>query len=253
MAKLRQSTRNLNSQTISEITSAAFDAYETASITPHISRVVLKDHLSDGSPANSIGIRRLINLNEFNDRSYIWDPYFCDVGRAIANGEKRYFHQQVSSTIVPKNVTILESKPSFDILTNVVSELAEKGEPPNTIIAPVYLLSDFYKEFTPRMVFECKKQESVILGNLQMKIFWSNKYAPLDTFLIFNSNAGEWTYIGDPNQNSRLWFAIGESERLGNVEYWIEVLISYNIINPASFAVIPVQRDTTQEEAPAQD
>ena len=252
---LRLSNQRLEQDVVRKASSAILDSYinsSIASITGIMGLVKTQPDLI----AKSIGIRRLINLHDFNDPHYIWDGYFSDVGRAVSNGEKQHLFQQIIDGVNPGNTVIHKSNPDFNELYKTIYYLKEKGQAPDTIIAPVYLLAEFLHHFGPRMDFECGQREFLNVGDSKLTMIWSNKFAPLDCFLIFNSNSGEWNYVIDSDTNQRIWVAVGESEKLGNVEYWAEVLTYYKINNHEAFAVIPVVRkpdDNTSEESSSQN
>ena len=73
-------------------------------------------------------------------------------------------------------------------------------------------------------------QEIVMVGDRRLRIHWSNKHVPLKSFVIFNSNAGIWYVVPDPDTERAITIGLGRSNQMENrVEYWVETIVRYEI------------------------
>jgi hypothetical protein len=241
--QIRQNTSRLKQKVLDDCIQTIYESYDKSSLAGKIGTISLieKDQIDD--KFRSIGIRRLINLMEFNDETYIWKPYFSDVARAIANGEKKYIQDEIQKLIKPSDSLIQETSPDFRQITQQLEMLLAKDIRADTLIAPIYMLPSIYKQFASQMVFESSKPEILILGGIKLRIFWSNKYAPIDSFIMFNAESGKWLFAIDPDTKKPLIVALGESATyLGKVEYWVETFSEYCILDPNAFAIVPVNK-----------
>jgi len=66
----------------------------------------------------------------------------------------------------------------------------------------------------------------------QLRILWSNKYAPLDHFSLVDASATRWVVKPDPISGNRLTASFVENEKdLSKVDFLVKTVISAELIN----------------------
>jgi len=233
--KLNERTANLEPRRVIQFREIVRKSYEEGSIVPQTTTIV-EDGIVEKHEFRSVGLRGFIKLDEFNARDYYWSPYFSDVGRAIARGEQRYLQQQIREQIGPGTSQISRSEPDFSVLNKNIEYLIRNNLNPDTILAPISkrIYLDFVKFYESNIDWGPPRR--LRINDAQLKLFWSHKYAKLHSFSIFNSKAGVWHVLPSLDDRSRVTMAIGESlERKGYVEYWVETLARYEVIDKRAF------------------
>jgi hypothetical protein len=241
---LNARTANLDLSRVKECKEAVWKSYEAASLPPQVA-VIAKEENIEATGFKSIGLRHLIKLTEFNARNYYWGPYFSDAGRAIASGERRYLQNEIQEQLRPDTQTISRLNPDFSILTKHIESLIESDLRPDTLLAPIEIFVDFVKAFESQIDWTHGRPELLVLRDTKLKVFWSHKYAPLSSFIVFNSNAAIWHAIADQDTDRLITIALGQSEEhLDSVEYRVETLVRYEITNPQAFYIIDLSGET---------
>lgn len=239
---LNARTANLDLQRVNECKEAIWKSYEAASLPRHVA-IIAKEQSMEAPRFKSIGFRHLIRLTEFNAPNYYWGPYFSDVGRAIANGERKYLHKRMGRRVTGDKETISRSNPNFSILTERIKYLKRNNLDPDTLLAPIKIFVDFVKFYDSLIDWSHGRPEQLVIEDCRLKVFWSHKYAQLNSFLIFNSKAGIWHVIPDVETGRAVTIALGESIQLpGRVEYWVETLARYEILDVQAFYRINVSQ-----------
>lgn len=235
---LNDNIERLDRGRLEECKKTIWHSYDTASIVNHVAIIKREEHV-EGPRPRSIGIRSRIELSKFNDPSYYWGPYFSDIGRAIAAGEQRYIQERIRNSIKSDAETISQTNPNFALLTERISFLQQQNLEPDTILAPIQLFVDFVKFYETRVDWRTGRPELLDINGARLKVIWSHRFAGLYSFVIFSSKAGFWNVIPDQNTGHAVTVAIGEREKLsGYVEYWVETLVRYKVINHHAFARI---------------
>lgn len=242
---LNANVQRLDAGRLEEYKKTIRHSYDTASIIKHVAIGKSEEHVKRPG-LRSIGIRRRIELRKFNDPSYYWGPYFSDIGRAIAAGERRYLQERIRNSIKPDIETISPTVPNFDVLTERISFLRQQNLEPDTILVPIQLYVDFAKFYEHSMDWRTGQPELLDIDGASLKVFWSHGNARLYSFVIFSSKAGVWHLIPDKDTGHAVTVAIGEREESGNyVEYWVETLVYYEVINQRAFARINLSHRKT--------
>lgn len=236
--ELNSRTKGLNLDRIKECKDTVRESYETATLVHHIADPI-PSKKANCAGLVSIGIRRLIDLKQFNDPSYYWTAYFSQVGRVVASGERRYFQKQIRRHIKAEPDTISRSSPDFSLLEKSIVQLKRRNLEPDTLLAPISLYVPFWKSYKSRIEWRAGQAPNLHIERAGLNLFWSHKYAQLRSFIILSSKAGVWHFSPDPNSGSNLTIALGKSlEKPGFVEYWVETLAQFVITDKRSFSRI---------------
>jgi len=245
---LNARTANLDLTRARECKEEIWNSYEAASIVPQIASVVRERNMK-AIGFQSIGLRHLIKLADFKDPAYYWGPYFSDVGRAIASGERQYLQEQIQAKVEPKSESISRSSPDFSVLVKHIESLVEDDLSPDILLAPIEVFVDFANDSKIQIDWNSGRPEQLMLKDTRLKIFWAHEYAPLDSFIIFNSKAGLWYAMPDQETDRLITIALGESEEHpGSVEYLVETLAKYQIVQPQAFTIINLSGDPKESK-----
>lgn len=235
---LNARTSHLDPKRLIECKEAIWKSYEAASLVPQVAQIVKEGNM-EVTGFQSVGLRHLIRLAEFNASDYYWGPYFSDVGRAIASGERKYLQESIQKEVEPTDQTVSRSNPDFSIVVERIKSLIERDLCPDTLLAPIEVFVDFAKIFSSQIDWNSGHPEKLVLGSTRLKVFWSHIHAPLSSFIIFSSKAGIWRYVPDRDTGRLITIALGEAEeRSDSVEYWVEALAKYQIVKPQAFSII---------------
>ena len=235
---LNNRLENLDKERVVELKEAIWNSYQAATLVHQIAQKteVSSSQITHLDYFKSIGVRSMIELNKFNASDYYWTPYFSDVGRAVATGERSYFHQRIARQVKGSGDTISRSSPDFRVLNDRIAWLADNGLNPNTIIAPIDLMVNFIQYYDRQLEWINGAQEIFMVGGRRLRIHWSNKYVPIKSFIIFNSNAGTWYVRPDPDTERAITIGLGQSNQWENrVEYWVETIVRYEITAKDAF------------------
>lgn len=239
---LNARVENLDSSRVTECREMIWESYQTSTISPKIA-ILCRQSSAEGDRLRSIGLRSGIELSKFNASNYYWKPYFSDVGRAIANGERKYLHQTIARQVTGEGESISRSTPDFRILNDRIEYLLRSNFDPDTLLAPVELEADLLKFYHSQVEWFREGGQQLRIKDGNLRVFWSHKYAQLRSFIIFNSKAGIWHFVPDPDTGRSLTVALGESEqRKGRVEYWVETLVRYQIMSRHTFSRVNLSK-----------
>jgi len=232
---LRNSSLDVPKEKLYEFKNVIQDSYNQSSIIRKIAKVSINEEI-ENYRFKSIGFHHSIRVSELNDPTYYWKPYFSDIGRKIAQGERRYIHRRIARYVKGGQEKISTKNPDFSIINKKISELYSKDCVPDVILAPVNMLSEFYKYYRDKMDW-IDYEDRVFIENCNLKVYWSHKYAELRSFIIFNSNASRWHKILDSEDRSmNITVAFGNTkDNSSQVTYWVESLGFYQILKPHEF------------------
>jgi hypothetical protein len=73
----------------------------------------------------------------------------------------------------------------------------------------------------------------VLEDGRELRIIWSNKYAPLDRFIMADPSASRWLFKPDPQTHDRLTVMFVENARdAKKVDFYVRTLIHVGLVNP---------------------
>ena len=196
LMKLRSSTEGINLDRLNECKEIILNAYQDASLTNKLADVRIEQFI-ESYRFRSIGMYHRIKKSEFNATDYYWGPYFSDIGRAIALGEKRYFFFRLGNYVRGCKETISRRKPNFEVINVKIREMLSNNIVPNTIIYPVQISVDFIKYFASNIDWSSGNGRILNIENCKLRTIWSNKYAKLRSFTILDSLVGGIARVGE--------------------------------------------------------
>jgi hypothetical protein len=238
VSRLRNSVVHLRSERIQQYIDTVIKAYETSTEVDKIT-IYKEEKAIESRGFRSIGLYQSIDKDKLFAENYYWLPFFSDVGRAISHGERRYMHDRLAKYVRGVGDTISFSNPDFNILSKYVIHLCDKGYKPNVMLAPIQIYSLFVKNCRSKLAESNWETDQIRLEGCDIQIAWSHKYAPLRSFIIFDSSNGIWHAIKDIESERRITAAIGESkDNAEKMLCFVETMAYYEILNEDAFTRI---------------
>ena len=239
ISDLNTRTADLDSKRVDECKNELLRSYLGTTMPPRVTRFI-EQRANDLEGIGTIGLRTNVGLEEFNDPSYGWGPYFSDLGRKIATGEENYLLEAIKQQVTQEDIAVSRSCPDFKVLELRIENLKNQGTPPNIMFAPIELLPAFHKFFRPTLDWSGDGEE-LSLGDVKVKIHWSVQDNETPGFIVFHSNAGTWHIVPDPESGKAISIGLGVSRLYPDrVEFNIATLVKYTVDHPNAFCVIPL-------------
>ena len=214
-------------------------AYEASSIVDSVARVVEEPN-REPSDFHVLTNSEARPIHQFMDTSFYWERYCTELGRSVANGERKYIIEELQK-IAPEGQPISVIDPSFVLLATAASTLQSRGHNPDTLFAPIGLFVPFGGAKEVTIDWASSPRRVVLPGGLSLKFFWSYSAAPLDRFVVFDSTKVLWRVKLDPITKARLTVAIGEP-RIATGEdavvFLAETVAKFEIADPRAFYAI---------------
>lgn len=240
--RLRNSARELGDARTQEYLDTIVKSYEQSTDVDKLA-IVSREKTIRLRGYRSIGLYRSIEREKYFASNYYWIPFFADVGRSISRGERRYIHSRMGRYVRGVSETISRTKPDFDVLDRCIVRLQEKDFEPNVMLAPIRMYTKFLKKYSSRMEGINLGTDQVNIQGCNLHVLWSHVYAPLQSFIIFNSSAGIWHVLEDIDTEKRITVAIGVSkEEERRMAFLVETMAYYEILNRNAFTRINLSR-----------
>jgi hypothetical protein len=238
VSRLRDNAQHLNNPKIQEYVEAVIKSYEQSTIVHKIASYK-KETVIESPGFRSIGLSQTIDKEKLFAEDYYWFSFFSDVGRAISRAEQKYIHERLNKYVRGIDDTISLSKPDFSLLSKFMMKIFEKGFKPDVMLAPIQIYSKFVKNCLENYSESNLKTNQIRLEGHDIQIIWSHKYAPLHSFIIFDSSNGIWHAVQDIESESELTVAMGESKDDPKLmQYFAETMVFYEVLNRNAFTRI---------------
>jgi hypothetical protein len=206
-------------------------AYYEESVVQRLTVLENYDATRDAEVAFSqIGIRVTIPRQDMEktDRVLLVD----DLGRSVALGERNYLRH-----IWGKSVS-LETLPASEFNADGFQSVLEKlsgGTNSTALLAPIekYVEMAGWIRNTLRPFRWDSGGMFFILGDgRELKIIWSNVYAPLDHFILVDPSATHWIVKPDMKTKNRLTAMFVENENdPAKIDFYIKTTVGAQVIN----------------------
>jgi hypothetical protein len=179
---------------------------------------------------NQIGIRVAIPREDMEktDRVLLVD----DLGRSVALGERNYLLHVWSESLRVETFQASE----FDAagFQNILEKLSE-GTNSTTLLAPIekYVqMASWIRNMLRPFRWDSGGMFFVLGDGREIKIVWSNKYAPLDHFILVDPAATRWTVKPDVKTRKRLTTMFVENDDdPSKVDFYIKTVVSAKLVN----------------------
>lgn len=243
LEKLRSSASYLDVARVKECIESVMEGYKSATNIKYMANTVRERNIEDYR-FRSIALHHSIDKVKFLAKDYYWRSYFTAVGRAIARGEEKYIHRRISMSSNILDETIYYEEPDFTIINKGIRRLLNRYVKPDIILLPIELQRIFEQHYYNKLTWHMDGRSQLREEGCNLNVFWSNKYAPLKSIMIFNSNAGKWHVLEDKNTKNNIAIAIGESQqRKDKVAYFVETLACYKIVDKEAFIKIKLSHE----------
>jgi len=208
------------------------NAYYESSIVEAATRVqAYNESVENDKTFLQIGMRVAIPRSDMEktDRVLLVD----EIGVSVATGERNYLRD-----IWLKNLEV-EKHPAHEFTATSFRHIIHKlssGINPTIMFAPI----DKYVEVAswihagePIIRWSPSHGANFVLEDgRELKIVWSNKYAPLDCFILVDRSATHWTFKPDSSSGGRLTAIYVENEKdIGKVDFYVKTVVNADVIN----------------------
>ena len=241
IAGIRKRNRRLDQDRLGVCYDKIKDAYEAASVIPHLAQVI-EEHDRTPSDFRVLSQTEARHLWQFNDNSYHWDNYCHQLGSSVAHAEKRYVFEELQR-VPPTDRPINADNPQFDGILNATRQLIAAGYNPDVLCAPNSLFEAFIENSSLAIDWYSSPSELLVApGGPSLKMFWSSGLAPLDMLIVFESRKTLWRVKLDPVTDQRLTMMIGEPDAPPDaVSFLAETVAKYEILDPAAIRSILIE------------
>jgi len=158
-----------------------------------------------------------------------------ELGTSVALGERNYLRNIWSKEIE----TEIFSTDEFNLegFQQILHELSA-GINPTVLFAPidafVRVASWIRNKIRPTVAIKWERGQAyfVLEDDRELKMFWSNKYAPLDHFVLIDPSATRWVVKPDPFSGKRLSATFVKNEKdLNKVDFLVKTVTSAELVN----------------------
>jgi hypothetical protein len=162
---------------------------------------------------------------ELTDRVLLVD----DLGATVALGERNYLNdfwsKQIRTEVFPA------ARFALNDFQQILQELASNMKP-TALLSPI----ERYEEMASwnrnglsqsgGIRWEYRSTKFVMKDGRELSIFWSNKFAPLDKFVLIDQSATRWVVKPDPDSGDRLtaFFVQNEKDPQNKVDFYIKTV-----------------------------
>lgn len=244
LRSLRSNLQGLDSNKIKEYIQIIVDNYHSGTIVPAVASKILCDASTDLDLESfrQVNLYQTINKKEFLDPSYRWDYFFADIGRYLKRSEQKYLYEAILKQGGEPDTSFNRSKGDFSVIAEEAERLATKGFSPTVLLMPLNLRRSLIKFFTEDIDWAKNDTKLKLTNNIELKLIWSNKYAPLDEFLLISPLSGQWHSIPELGTKNELAIAIGNSvtDPEKEIAFFVDLIARYELVQRAAISVIHV-------------
>jgi hypothetical protein len=191
------------------------DVYWRASIIPEATNHrTFVEGADDPAGFLQIGLRYLVPKEWFEGEANIF-PDITDMARNVAIGEERLLWKNISTEFSGETLKVPEVLPQQ--VNSAIAEMINNGLAPTVMFAPVELYSTIHSWVDPAghpyYAYPAGPRTFYLAGGSSLRIFWSNKYSPLDRIIIYDKSFGSWIVKPQSQTGSYLWIEPKPSDR----------------------------------------
>jgi len=173
----------------------------------------------------------------FTDPSVYPDIAFGDIGRGIAFGEKRHIVQQILTS--PKVNRVSVEKVTYKTLREIIQQLISSKERDSNLVmfSPIEYFVTMHVNWAREEGRILVQDESLLVRNSRLKIFWSNKYVDFKEFIV--AKRSSCRFVVKPKVKDRLQIELYESQiESENMELKAQTVFNFTILDPQEIRVV---------------
>lgn len=217
--------------------------YFQASIVEHVAEAIdFRRAVHENLDFLQLGKWLYIPRDWFTDPNTYPDLFFNQIGEGIAFGEKSHIIDAIlaNEKLKREKVETVSYSKLLEAIKDLISDTGEQMLGPRLVLfAPieyfVTLHTDWVREHGVRI-----RPDTLIIGGLMVKSFWSSKYMDYKDFIILERSLCRW--IAKPTVESRLQVEILESDKPGKMELKVQTVFNFTILNPEKIRVLQPTR-----------
>jgi len=180
----------------------------------------------------------------FTDPTFYPDLVFSDIGRGLSTAERRYVVERILSSDQTRRIHL--DTAGFDQVRQVVRDLRSSLSTGNifprlTLFAPIDYYVAMHMDWAREARMPLIRGNELFIDDLPVKVFWSNKYADFDDFILFGKSNCRW--VVKPNVRERLAVQIFPSEtQPDNMELKTQLVFNLTILNPREITLLQISQ-----------
>ena len=109
---------------------------------------------------------------------------------------------------------------------------------PLVMFLPINYYTRFHIDWAQKYSREFRisyPQGATILGH-RIKVFWSNKYMPFNSFVFIDKAFGQW--VSKPSFNNRLQITISDSDQPDKLDFLAFTTLKFSIIDTTRITIL---------------
>jgi hypothetical protein len=210
-------------------------AYNESSLVQNVSMIEnYESSMHARLTLGQIGIRANVLRDWIEDRNRIL--LVDDFGRSVAWGERNYLQDFWSERT--QLIKFPKREFNFDDFHRILRELCTSINP-TVLLAPI----ERYSEIASWWLYETSKPQSGIrlaLGRpyfvfedgRELRVYWSNRYVPLDHFVLVDPSATRWLVKPDSDTGGRLTAEFVENEKdSSKIDFLVKTVVVADLIH----------------------
>lgn len=234
-------TMGLDIAEVRKYEEAMLDGYLKSTIVRDISSVAEYNPSSDdGEPFFQIAKQFRTPKSWFTtEKDVDSTPFFNSIGEGTALGERNFLRSEILKQLAGKPNAFISNIPSFDRIIGEALNMAGNGLNPNVLLVPVDQYVKFVGHFRRRISWEQPYPYLDVNSETRLRIVWSNKYAQLEEFIMYHSNASVWTVKPDPETGRAF------AGRISNIDLYpdevrvlAKTVAKYKILRTEAFRIL---------------
>lgn len=188
-----------------------------------------------------IGLRTLTPKDWFRDVSVYLD--LTEIGRIVAMGEQNFLIRKIQEKSRRSEVKEIE-KFTFDKAVRAIEEIKDNGYSPSILYVPIEFYVEMHKWKLPYEKRTAIQYPSGRRGFFvpdqftTLKIFWSNKYIPLDKILVFDRSFAKWIVKTEPETGDFIRVMIKDSEEPDKFEITAKTVVRFILREPDALRIL---------------
>lgn len=231
---------SLNPDIIEEFNKEVWDGYLSNTIIRDNTLIKGIETYDDTSGYIAVIMNSFRDLSEINAKNYYWEPYFNQMGRAIAISERTLLQESIDKQTDDCNRKIELGKENIEIVQEEIDRLLKSGYAPTSILVPAKLLSLFYKFFGTQIKENRGRSVVTVDDKIMLNLLWVGSETGLNKVMIIQKSAVEWSIIHNPDTGFALTLAIGLYLYPDKVALLAGTIVKCDIKNSDAISVIPI-------------
>lgn len=245
--QLEKNREDLRKETIEEFYKRVWEGYLGSIIVRNVVRFAEAND-TDKNNLRNIVILRMLELEAFNAKNYIWEFAFKQFGSEIAKGEERYLIKRIIEEVDEIKESCNETNDELSTIEKEIKKLSDNGYVPNVILAPASMLKSFvhfFKERNGKVSFTRELGSAAVLEmekDIKLGIYLLSGDILKTNVIIYDKSSIFWKVCLDPDTNYVLTMGVGKRFYPDRVSLIAGTTVSCVVKDKQGIKRIPIER-----------